>query len=157
MEYLELKKEIEKIYNNRFKKSKCVVSKGAFTSTTLFIQLYLVNAETESINGILQNDMFHFMFTLETETDKDRAVETIDFSKENLVLSSVNNFYMIIPDNQYMAYSSKKVNFRKTTGNIDKILKSFEKFVDKLYLQVTESIENGEIHKNYIDLLKSKI
>ena len=76
---------------------------------------------------------------------------------ENLVLSNNSNMIKIIPENKYMAYSYDKVNFRKTKGNAEKILKSFEKYVIGLYNKVCELEKNGMIHDNYKELVKNKI
>lgn len=157
MDYKELGKEFEKIYNKKFKNSKCDVSTGCFIGTTLYINLFLANSKEELIGGIAMNDMFQVMFSIETVNDKDRKIESVDFSNEDLVLECCDNSYSIIPDIPYLAYGRQKVSFRKSTGNVDKILKSFEKFVDKLYDSVVEDLNNGLIHNDYIDLVKTKI
>ena len=51
----------------------------------------------------------------------------------------------------------KKVSYRKSSGSAEKLVKVFEKFIDRLYNSVIEDLNNGNIHENYIDLLKQKI
>lgn len=158
MVYEELKEKIEEIYHKYFKDSLCRVSKGSLASSMIFIQCYLAKEAREDINGYLDNDMFHIMFTIDTaDKNKYPTVDLIDYSKEELILENVRNYYLTVPDNQFMAYGSQKVGFRKTTGNTEKVLASFEKFVKKLHEQVSEDMKNGKIHEGHIELLANKL
>lgn len=157
MDIRDLQTKLQEIYHKKFKNSSCSISYGCFKSTTLFVNVNLANNVDECINRIAQNDMFNIMFTISTVNGTDRDCREIDYSNEDLILECSYNNYHIVPKNQYLCYGSRKVPFRKTTGNLDKILKSFEKFVDKLYDSVKNDLDNGFIHNNYIDLVKTKI
>lgn len=157
MNIRDLQTKLQEIYHKKFKNSSCSISYGCLKSTTLFVNVNLANNVDECINRIAQNDMFNIMFTISTVNGTDRDCREIDYSNEDLILECSYNNYHIVPENQYLCYGSRKVPFRKTTGNLDKILKSFEKFVDKLYDSVKNDLDNGFIHNNYIDLVKTKI
>ncbi len=159
MKYGEFKKELERVYNSKFKDSQCVVTCSGNLYNSIWIDLFLSKNQSECICNIRSNDMFHCVFNVKTVKGEftEKITDNTELDNADLVLENVYNFYMINPTIQYMAYGSKKINYRKTTGNTDKILKAFERFVDKLYDSVCESLENGEIHNNYIDIVKSKI
>ena len=69
---------------------------------------------------------------------------------------TTNMLYMLEREN--VSYiSNDKVAFRKTKGNAEKILKSFEKYVIGLYNKVCELEKNGMIHDNYKELVNKKL
>ena len=88
--------------------------------------------------------MFSISFVIREKND------TYDF--ENLSKS-----YLIKPQNKYLAYSRTMLKFRKINGDEQKIAKGFEKFIKNLKEQLQSDINNDLIHKNFIELLKSKI
>lgn len=139
-----MENKLEKIYNEYFKDSKITISKACL-GNGVFIKLYLAKNEHEEINGYFDNDMLKIMFYL-------KKIDNDSYILENIV-----NFYHIKPTNEYMVYSTKKVGFRKTQGNEDKILKAFKKYVEKLHDAIVDDLENNRIHENHIELVKNKI
>ena len=86
----------------------------------------------------------------------------IDFTKDGkfpstLVLESTKSSFLTKPAADYLAYGRKKVPFRKTKGDADKILKTLDKYFSVLKKSVKEELDNDNIHSNFIELLKSKI
>ena len=67
------------------------------------------------------------------------------------------NRYLVKPTNKYLVYEGKKVAFRKTQGNEDKIITTFKKYVANLHNALVEDLKQGNIHENHITLLKQKI
>ena len=65
--------------------------------------------------------------------------------------------YLVKPTNKYNYYESKKVAFRKTQGNADKIITTFKKYVENLHKALVEDLKQGNIHENHITLLKQKL
>lgn len=149
--------EIEKTYGKYFTNSKCVVEFGSLYKS-IYVRCYLVNNKNESINNIVQNDMFSISFSIKTENgefSKDINLESL--VPENLVIEVTDNSYTIKPELQYMAYGRRKLNYRKTKGDSTKLLKTFDKYFKKLSEELKKDIEENNIHDNHIQLLKEKL
>lgn len=158
MKYGEFKNNLIEIYNKVFRKSKVQVVANNNLYKCIYINCYLANDKTELANGYAENDMFHIWFEIDTENGEFKEKITDDMElPENLVLSNNSNMIKIIPENKFMVYSNDKVAFRKTKGNAEKILKSFEKYVIGLYNKVCELENNGMIHDNYKELVNKKL
>ena len=72
-------------------------------------------------------------------------------------MENKQNRYLTKPTNKYLVYESKKVAFRKTQGNEEKIITTFKKYVENLHNALVEDLEQGNIHENHITLLTQKI
>ena len=97
-------------------------------------------------NGYKENDMFSIGFRI-------KDLGNNEFLFENLAKS-----YKIRPTiNKWLAYERTTLSFRKNKGTIDKITKSFEKFVKSLELAIKEDIKNDLIHDNFKSLVMEKI
>lgn len=141
-----MEKKLTKVYNDIFKNSKIEISKNSFSgNNVLWVQLYLAQNEDEEINGYFINDMFSILFKI-TKTAED-----------NYIMENKQNRYLVKPTNKYLVYEGKKVAFRKTQGNEEKIITTFKKYVGKLHNALVEDLEQGNIHENHIELLKKKI
>lgn len=138
-----IQEQLKEIYIKYFKNSKIDVI--TMSNNKYYIRLLLAQNEREEINGYFDNDMFNINFRLYVNGEN-------DFTLENVI-----SRYFVKPTNQYLVYESKKVSFRKTKGNKDKILQSFEKYVQKLYTELTEDLKSGNIHNNHIELLTKKL
>ena len=77
--------------------------------------------------------------------------------ENNYIIENEHSRYNVKPTNKYLVYENKKVAFRKTQGNEEKIITTFKKYVEKLHNALVEDLEQGNIHENYIELLKKKI
>ena len=108
-------------------------------------QLYLAQDKSEEINGYFENDMFDIIFKI-TKT-----------AENNYIMENNQNRYLVKPTNKYLVYESKKVAFRKTQGNEDKIITTFKKYVENLHNALVEDLKQGNIHENHITLLTQKI
>ena len=90
--------------------------KNSFSwDNVLWVQLYLAKTEEEEINGYFCNDMFSILFKI-TKT-----------AENNYIIENENSRYIVKPTNKYLVYESKKVAFRKTQGNEEKIITTFRK------------------------------
>lgn len=138
-----MQEQLKEIYIKYFKNSKIDVI--TMSNNKYYIRLLLAQNEREEINGYFDNDMFNINFRLYVNGEN-------DFTLENVI-----SRYFVKPTNQYLVYEGKKVSFRKTKGNKDKILQSFEKYVQKLYTELTEDLKSGNIHNNHIELLTKKL
>lgn len=138
-----IQEQLKEIYIKYFKNSKIDVI--TMSNSKYYIRLLLAQSEREEINGYFDNDMFNINFRLYVNGEN-------DFTLENVI-----SRYFVKPTNQYLVYEGKRVSFRKTKGNKDKILQSFEKYVQKLYTELTEDLKSGNIHNNHIELLTKKL
>ena len=141
-----MEKKLTKVYNDIFKNSKIEISKNSFSgNNVLWVKLYLAQNEDEEINGYFINDMFSILFKI-TKT-----------AENNYIMENEQSRYLVKPTNKYLVYESKKVAFRKTQGNEDKIITTFKKYVENLHKALVEDLKQGNIHENYITLLTQKI
>lgn len=140
-------KEMENIYKKTFKNSKFNASYGCFGDDTLFIKLYLAENTDEVANGLFDNDMFSIML----------EVKFYDDELKNMVFSSVLNSYRVKAELEYLYCSHHKVAFRKVKGDYNKVLNAFDKFVARLYENITDELKADNIHSEDIELLKQKI
>ena len=141
----ELTEKLNKIYGKYFNDSTITFNGGYLGDKgTIFINWYLAKDEHELINGYKENDMFKFSCMLKNNGN--------DYLLENL-----SKCYFIKPQENWLAYSRRKLSFRKVKGNEQKIAESFEKFVIRLKEQLQADIQADMIHENYIELLKKKI
>ena len=141
-----IESRLMEIYEENFKDSKIAITKNSFSGdNVLWIQLFLAQNEQEEINGYFDNDMFGITFKI-TKT-----------AENNYIMENKQNRYLIKPTNKYLVYESKKVAFRKTQGNEDKIITTFKKYVENLHNALVEDLKQGNIHENHITLLKQKL
>ena len=141
-----MENKLTEVYEGIFKNSKIAITKNSFSGdNVLWIQLYLAQNKQEEINGYFENDMFDIIFKI-TKT-----------AENNYIMENRQNRYSIKPTNKYLVYEGKKVAFRKTQGNEDKIITAFKKYVGNLYNALVEDLKQGNIHENYLELVKEKL
>ena len=141
-----MESKLTEVYEGIFKNSKIAITKNSFSGdNVLWVQLLLAQNEQEEINGYFCNDMFSILFKI-TKTEEN-----------NYIIENENSRYLVKPTNKYLVYESKKVAFRKTQGNEDKIITTFKKYVGNLYKALLEDLEQGNIHENHLELVKEKL
>ena len=141
-----IESRLMEIYKGIFKDSKIAITKNSFSGdNVLWVQLYLAKTEEEEINKYFDNDMFGIIFKI------------IKTAENNYIMENKQNRYLVKPTNKYLVYESKKVAFRKTQGNEEKIITTFKKYVENLHNALVEDLEQGNIHENHITLLTQKI
>lgn len=141
-----MESKLELAYKEVFKNSKIAITKNSFSGdNVLWVQLYLAKNESEEINGYFDNDILGIIFKI-TKT-----------AENNYIIENENSRYLVKPTNKYLVYESKKVAFRKTQGNEDKIITDFKKYVENLHKALLEDLEQGNIHENHLELVKEKL
>ena len=78
-------------------------------------------------------------------------------AENNYIMENIQNRYLVKPTNKYLVYESKKVAFRKTHGDENKIITTFKKYVENLHKALLEDLEQGNIHENHLELVKEKL
>ena len=140
-----MESKLELAYKEVFKDSKIVLSRSDLAKNVLWVQLYLAQDKSEEINGYFDNDMFSITLKIRENGENDYTMEKL------------NSSYLTKPTNEYMAYGRRQLAFRKTQGNEDKIITTFQKYVENLHKALLEDLEQGNIHENHITLLTQKI
>ena len=85
------------------------------------------------------------------------TLEIRENGENDYTMEKLNSSYLIKPTNEYMVYGRRRLPFRKTRGDEDKIITTFKKYVGNLHKALLEDLEQGNIHENHITLLKQKI
>lgn len=154
----ELLQGIEKSYRKYFTDSKCIVQLDTKLYNSIFIKCLMANNKNEVHGGYFENDMLHISFMIDAEgKELDKTITIDSVLPENLQIKVLDNSYLIKPENNYLCYSSRKLSYRKTKGNADKLLKTFDKWFKKLSEELKKDIESNNIHDDHINLLNSKI
>jgi hypothetical protein len=76
---------------------------------------------------------------------------------DSVTLESANSWIKVKPSNKYLAFDARKIPFRKSTGNAEKIIGAFDRYVKKLYTIVSEEFENDNIEPKFKSLVAEKI
>lgn len=149
----EFMEELKKTYNKYFPNSLCSVRFSKNLGSSIWIDCYLAGNIHEVPHNIWQNDMFKICLNifLPNGTEKDSELP------ETITLESQYNYMALKPSNKYVAFDSKKVPFRKTTGDGKKVIASFDKFVKRLYDSVKEEYNNDNIANNFTSIIAGKI
>ena len=141
-----MENKLTEVYEGIFKNSKIAITKNSFSGdNVLWIQLYLAQNKQEEINGYFENDMFSITLKIRENGENDYTMEKL------------NSSYSTKPTSEYMAYGRRRLPFRKTRGDEDKIITIFKKYVGNLHKALLEDLEQGNIHENHLELVKEKL
>ena len=153
----ELITNIENSYYRYFPDSKIFVKFSTFYPS-ISVKCYLAGDKTENISNYWNNDILNIQFMISGENFREFSRDINQESELNIV-SLENNYksYHIKPDSPYMVYSRRKLSFRKVQGNSEKIIKSLDDFFKKLKKSLLDDLNNGNIHKNHLDIARVKL
>ena len=140
-----MENKLTEIYKGIFKNSKIALSRSDLAKNVLWVQLYLAQDKSEEINGYFDNDIFGITLKIRENGENDYTMEKL------------NSSYLIKPISEYMAYGRRRLPFRKTRGDEDKIITTFKKYVGNLHKALLEDLEQGNIHENHLELVKEKL
>lgn len=154
MKFKEFKENIEQVYKSKFPNSLCNVSIYKGFNNSIYIKCYLAHDSKECASGYLDNDMFNIAFDLELPKGFDSEMSELP---EDLTMEKCSFSYNIKTENSIMYYGSRRIPYRKVSGNCKKIIKSFEKCMDKLHMQLIQDINEGQIHNNFVVIIKEKV
>ncbi len=107
---------------------------------------------SECPNGIAGNDMMKVCLNIRLP---DEWSDT-DELPENLTMEVWANTIKIKPSVNYLYCGFKKVSYRKTSGNAEKMIATFGKYVDRLYALIKEEYQAGNLLDFDMALIKSK-
>ena len=146
--------EVENIYNKYFPNSKCRAILYSGLGKAITIDCWLAGTIDECPNRISGNDMFDVSFWIH-DMPSDTTLDSL--MPSTVTLTSDRHSFRVAPTNKYLYFDIYKIPFRKTVGSPEKCLQAFDKFIKKLYDAVVAEDANGNIHSNFVDLVKSKI
>lgn len=150
--------EIEGTYNKYFTDSKCIAKLNTSLYNSISVKCLLANNKSECINGYFENDMFSISFLIDVDgKELDKSISLDSVLPKNLQIQVLDNSYLIKPNDKYLCYSRRKLSYRKTKGDGEKLLKTFDKWFKKLSDELKNDINNSNIHDNHINLLTSKL
>jgi len=153
MKFNEFKNTITEEYNKVFPNSRIDVSLFKAVGRSITIRCYLAKDNTEVSHNIWENDMFKFLLDIRLP-DK---FEDDDELPEEMTIEALSRSITLKTNDPIYYCSYRKIAFRRTTGNADKICNTFKKFIDNVHKAVKEEINNNNIHKSYIDIITDKI
>ena len=133
---------IEETYNKYFPDSICKATlKKMLGDPFCDVKCFIAGDISEIDNKIAGNDLFHIWFLLD-------GFDTVDLNAPvptSITLDPQQKTIKTKPDNKYMAFGSEKLPFRKVTGNVDKILKTFEKYFKVLHDTTARLVDEDRI------------
>lgn len=150
MKFEEFKNRIQEKYTENFSGA-CVVRKYICLGKSIVIDCYMGEAQTGTISD---NDMLKVAFNISLPDNFNYDTEELP---EKMVMESWNNYYLIKPEDNYLAYSTRKIPYRKATGTAEKLVEVAAKFFDKMYASIREDYTSGNIHDNYIKVVEQSV
>lgn len=164
MTYAEFKNSIETMYKSVFPSSACDISIGPLGGDSIYVTYYLAGDQSEFPNRIALNDLFDITFCIFQDNVRyGDGVKLTDDTEmpEALVLDVNHKSIKTAPENQYMAYGSVSLPFRKTKGTPDKILSTLQRYAEITKQTLTDLYNSGKLptnqHPEVIEFVKGKL
>lgn len=152
MKFSDFKTEIEKVFAEKFGKSYCGCKIYKCLGKSITIDCHLAENTNECPHGISGNDMMHISFAIRLP---DRWNES-DELPENITMEVRKNSIKVKPTADYLYCDYKKASYRKTSGNAEKMIATFGKFVDQLYTLIKEEYQAENLLDFDMQLIKRK-
>lgn len=152
MKFEEFKTEIEKLYTDKFGKSSCICSIYKCLGKSITIDCHMAENTSECPNGIAGNDMMSVCLNIRLP---DGWSET-DELPENLTMEAWKNSVKVKPTNRYLYCEYKKASYRKASGNAEKMIAAFRKYIDQLYALIREEYQAENLLSDDMELIKRK-
>lgn len=152
MKFAKFKTEIEKVFAEKFGKSYCGCKIYKCLGKSVTIDCHLAENTSECPHGISGNDMMRVSFAIRLPDGWNEGDEL----PENMTMEAWNNNIKVKPANSYLYCDSKKVTYRKTSGNAEKLVATFGKYVERLYSLVKAEYEAENLLDFDMQLIKEK-
>lgn len=150
MKFEEFKTEIKSKYAENFNGA-CAVRKYVCLGKSIVIDCYLAGEQEGTISD---NDMLKVSLNIGLP---DNFNYDADELPEKMIMIAWNNSYLIKPEEKYLAFSRRKIPYRKTTGTADKLIQAAAKFFNRMYTLIREDYNSGNIHDNYIEAVERNV
>lgn len=154
MKYREFENEIKAAYAAKFNKSICLCVLNTTLGGYISIDCYLAGNTDEFPHRIAENDAI----SVKLNIDLPQGWKHDDELPKIMTLEALKNSIKHKPpkEEDYFYCKYTKVSFRKTTGDAEKIIKVFKKFVDRLYNAISEQYDNNNLLPDDMKLFKNK-
>lgn len=155
MKFKEFQDRIMAVYAAKFPKSLCVCKIQNTLGGYINIDCYLGAGIKEFTNGIAQNDAISAKFDISLPRG-----EWGDESElpEEMKIRALNHAVKHKPpqDESYLYCKYTNIPFRRTTGDAEKIIKVFTRFVDRLHKKISEQYANDNLLPDDMELFARK-
>lgn len=154
MKYSEFEQRIKKAYAAKFPKSLCTCTLIEGFGKYIFIDCYLGAGDDEFPHRIKENDAINVKLNI----DLPRGWKHDDELPDTMTLEAIRNSIKHKPpqNESYLYCKYTKVSFRKTTGDAEKIIKAFTRFVDRLHNEISEQYANDNLLPRDMELFARK-
>ena len=149
---------IKNTYNKHFPESMCSVQFDTSLYSSIGISCFLAKTANENAHNYWINDPLSLRLSIDHNGlafYKDTTAET-DIP-EDLTRTVWHNHYRITPQERNLAFSSRKIQCRKTSGNAEKLITTMDRWFGQLKTQLQTDLDNDMIHKDHVDLIRSKL
>lgn len=161
MKFAEFASRINEKYAEAFPSGHCQVSEYLCLGKSININMYL-SGKNEDKNQpmMLHNDMFKICLNIDLPGSFNFKTDDLP---GKMVMECWSNCYFVKPDASYHACSSsplyciRKIPYRKTTGTAEKLVATVGKFIEKLHKMVSDDLEAGNIHDNFLTMVKENL
>lgn len=152
MKFNEFKEKIEEIYKEKFDQSLVECNVYRCLGKSITIDFVMAGSREECASGYFDNDMLNGCFMIHLP---DGWTEEDDLP-EKMTMAALKGYIRIKPEQKYLYCGCRKLPYRKTTGNAEKLIAAFGKFVDRLHEAVVEEYKNNNLLDKDMELVKSK-
>lgn len=157
MKFAEFKNQIQNAYTSKFPESLCDCSIHNSFGGFISINCFLGASREEFQHYISQNDAINIRLNIDLPKNAERwNMETELPDVLTITVSSHAIKHKPPEELSYLYCCYTNVTFRKTTGNAEKIIKTFAKFVDRIYNGISEQYKAGNLLPYDEELFKSK-
>ena len=153
MKFAEFKDRIETIYKYRFNASKCDCYIFTCMGKSICIDVFLAKDEMECPNRILRNDAIGTMFMIHLPngwTENDELPEMMEMKCEGGCVQTKPE------KGSHLFCDYRKIPYRKTKGDAEKIIKAFDRFTERLKDAVVEDYKADNLKDHAANLVKEK-
>lgn len=154
MKYKEFQDRIMTAYAAKFPKSLCTCTLIEGFGKYIFIDCYLGAGVDEFPHRIKENDAINVKLNI----DLPRGWEHDDELPDKMTFEAIRNSIKHKPpqNESYLYCKYTKASFRKTTGDAEKIIKAFTRFVDRLHNEISEQYANDNLLPDDMELFARK-
>jgi hypothetical protein len=152
MNFIEFKEIILNEYKDYFPHSLCEVYVFCGLGKMLLINFRLAASAAECASGIIGNDCFHVSFTANLPDDYNE----LDNLPDNIVLECNARSYRVKSKNKYLYCDYKSVQFRKVSGDPEKVLKVIKIFIYRLHYSLMLDYHNNNLLECDHELVRTK-
>ena len=152
MTFEQFRNDMKTAYTKKFDKSFCDVTIYNCLGKSLVVTCHLASDNSECVSNIVQNDMIQVMLSIDLPRDWKDGDELPD----NMTMKAIKRNIKTKSAEAYLYCDYRPISFRKVTGGAEKMIASFEKFVDRLYKAVMEEYEKDNLMDFDRDLVQQK-